>query len=83
MCFFFENQSPFLWFFAYIKRLTLHNVIILIKSVLNKDQDHCCYNVFLGKYSYQLAKKNDKENSDSILMLRFGETKVARGKFML
>ena len=38
--------------------LTLHNVIILIKSVLNnKDQNHYYYNIFLEKCLYQLAKK--------------------------
>ena len=37
-------------------RLTLH-VIILIKPVLNKDKYHYCYNIFLEKCSYQLAKK--------------------------
>ena len=37
--------------------LTLHNVIILIKSVLNKDQNHYYYKIFLQKCSYQLAKK--------------------------
>ena len=34
------------------KTLTLHNVIILIKSALNKDQ-----NKFLEKCSYELSKK--------------------------
>ena len=34
--------------------LTLHNVIILITSVLNKDQNHYYCNIFLEKYSYQL-----------------------------
>ena len=29
------------------KRLTLHSVIILIKSVLNKDKSHCYYKIFL------------------------------------
>ena len=29
--------------------LTLHNVIILIKSVFNKDQNHYYYNIFLEK----------------------------------
>ena len=29
------------------KTLTWHSVIILIKSVLNKDQNHCYYNIFL------------------------------------
>ena len=31
------------------KTLTLHNVIILIKSVFNKDQNHYYYNTFLEK----------------------------------
>ena len=38
------------------KTSTLHNVIIH-KSVLNKDQNHYCYNIFLEKCFYQLAKK--------------------------
>ena len=29
------------------KRLTLHNVIIFIKSVLNKDKNHYYYNIVL------------------------------------
>ena len=33
------------------KILTLHNVIILIKSVLNKNQNHHYYNIFLEKCS--------------------------------
>ena len=52
-----ENQSWFLWFFAYEKILSFHNVIILIKSVLNKDQNHYYYKIFLQKGSCQLAKK--------------------------
>ena len=39
------------------KTMTLHNVIILIKSVLNNDQIHYCFNIFLEKCSYQLARK--------------------------
>ena len=35
------------------KILTLHNVIILIKSVFDKDQNHYCYNIFLQKCSYK------------------------------
>ena len=42
------------------KTLTLHNVIILIKSVFNKDKNNYYYNVFLKKCSYQLPKNNDK-----------------------
>ena len=38
------------------KTLTLHNVIILIKSVLSKNKNHYYYKIFLEQYSYQLAK---------------------------
>ena len=34
------------------KILTLHNVIILIKSVLNKDKNHYYYKIFLEKCLY-------------------------------
>ena len=37
------------------KRLTLHNVIIFIKSVLNKDYYY--YKIFLEKCPYQIAKQ--------------------------
>ena len=37
--------------------MTLHNVVILIKSFINKDKNHFCDNIFLEKCSYQLAKK--------------------------
>ena len=39
------------------KILTLQNIIILIKSILNKDKNHYYYKIFLEKCSYQLAKK--------------------------
>ena len=39
------------------KRLILKVVIILIKSVLNKDKNHYYYKIFLEKCSNQLAKK--------------------------
>ena len=39
------------------KLLTWHNVIMHIKSVLNKDKNHYFYKIFLEKCSYQLAKK--------------------------
>ena len=38
-------------------RLTFHNVIINIKSFLNKGKNHYYYKIFLEKYSYQLVKK--------------------------
>ena len=50
-------KSWFFWFFAYWKILTLLNVIIPIKSVLNKDKNHYYYKIFLEKYWYQLARK--------------------------
>ena len=37
--------------------MTLHNVIIHIKSVVNKDKNHHYYKTFLKKYSYQKDKK--------------------------
>ena len=46
--------------FPKVKTLRLHNVIIHIKSVLNKDQNHYFYNTFLEECSYQLAKKITK-----------------------
>ena len=39
------------------KILTLHNVITLLKTVLNTDKNHCHYKIFLEKCLYQLAKK--------------------------
>ena len=44
------------------KRLPLHNVIIVIKSVLNKEKkkNRNTVRIFLEKCSYQLAKNNHK-----------------------
>ena len=39
------------------KIISLHNVIILIKSVFNKNQSHYYYHIFLEKCSYQIPKK--------------------------
>ena len=39
------------------KTVTLHNVIILIKSVVNKNQNNYFYYIFLEKCFYELAKK--------------------------
>ena len=39
------------------KRWTLHNFIIHIKSVVNKDKNHYYYKICLEKCSYQSAKK--------------------------
>ena len=35
------------------KTLTFHNVIILIKSVFNKEINNCYHNIFLEKCSYK------------------------------
>ena len=61
------------------KPLALNNVIILIKSVLNKDQNHYYYNIFLEKFSYKLIFFFFF--FDSILLLRFGKGKAAKKKF--
>ena len=39
------------------KTLTLYNIIILIKSFLNKDQNQYCYNIFWEEFFHQLGKK--------------------------
>ena len=38
------------------KTITFHNVIILVKSVFNKDKINCYYNIFLEKASNELPK---------------------------
>ena len=46
--------------------MTFHNVIILLKSAFNKNQNYHYYNTFLEQFPYQLAKKLLQENfSDS------------------
>ena len=35
------------------KTLTFHNVIVLIKSVVNKKKNEYCYNIFLEKDPYK------------------------------
>ena len=44
-------------FLSLEKLISFHDVIILIKSVLDKDQNHHYYNIFLEKSLYQSAKK--------------------------
>ena len=39
--------------------LPLHNVVILIQLVLNKDKN--CYKIFLEQCLYQLAKKQSQK----------------------
>ena len=37
--------------------MTFHNVMMLIKSVFNKNKNNHYYNIFLEKASYELPKK--------------------------
>ena len=59
------------------KRLTLHNIIIHIKSVLNKDKNDYYCKIFLEKCSYQLAKRPIKTwdvNVDNIVISKLVRT---------
>ena len=47
--------------FSLEKTLTLHNVMILVKSVFNKDKNNYYYNMYLEKNSHQLPKKNNNK----------------------
>ena len=48
-------------YFPLEKTLTIHNVIILIPSIFNKDKNNYYYNIFLEKCSYQLPRDNDNK----------------------
>ena len=39
------------------KTMTFHNVIILIRSVFNKNKNSYYFSIFLEKASYELPKK--------------------------
>ena len=56
-CYFVEIKVDYYDSLPTEKRLTLHNVIILIKSFLNKDKYLYFCKAFLEKCSNQLAKK--------------------------
>ena len=43
------------------KTLTLHNVIIPMKSVFSENQNYCYYDIFSKKCSYQLPENNDNK----------------------
>ena len=43
------------------KTLILHDLMILIKSVLDKNQNHYYYNILSDKCSNQLSKNNDNK----------------------
>ena len=60
------------------KTVALHNVIIHIKSVLNKGNNHYYDKIFSEKCSYQLAKHNQNFFFDSIITARFGQKEIAK-----
>ena len=39
----------------------LHNVVILIQLVPNKDKNRGCFKIFSEQYLYQLAKKQSQK----------------------
>ena len=55
--YFAEMKVDFCYSLPMEKILTLLNVIMHIKSVLNKDKNQYNYKIFLEKCSYQLGKK--------------------------
>ena len=62
------------------KILTLHDAVILIKSVLNNDKNHHYYKIFLEKFHYQLAKKQSQICVHRIIMVRFRDREIAKKK---
>ena len=65
--------------------LTLLSVVMIIKSVFNKNKNYYYYNLFLAKCPFQLVKLLQKriaaKSFDSITMLRIGKTKVSKEEF--
>ena len=61
--------------------LNLHNVVILIQSVINKIKINT--NIIYSDKIVSIIqlKKNDKTFFDSIIMLRFDKTKVAKEEY--
>ena len=47
------------------KTLTMHNVVILIKSVFLKKRNQCYYKTFSENFSYKLIKNNDNKKFSS------------------
>ena len=43
------------------KQITLHNIIILIKSVFNRNQNQYYFNISLEGFSFQSPKNNDNK----------------------
>ena len=62
----------------------LHNVIIFIESVLNKDKNCYYYKIFLENCSYQVAQKQSQIFFSNIIIVRFLERKreIAKKKVL-
>ena len=64
------------------KTITPRNIIILVKSVWNKDKNNYYYNIFLEKVFYELPKKisfcinNENNNNNNNNILQQLETKM-------
>ena len=65
-------------YFPVEKTLTLHNVIIHIKSFLIKDKNHYFNKMFLETFSKQLAKKLSQIFLSNIIMVRTGEKEIEK-----
>ena len=79
--FFLTITRKLLRFLPIEKRLTLDNVIIRIKSVLNKDKVTTAIIYFQKNARINYLKNNNKTFFCSIIMLRSGETKVTKERF--
>ena len=76
-----KSQVNILIYDILYKNLIMQNVIIDIKSVWNKDQNHYYDNVVIKKCSYQLPKNCDKKNMFlfKLEMLHYGRIGVSEG----
>ena len=61
--------------------LALHNALMKINAVLNKDKNLYYYKIFLEKWLYQWAKNDHKMFFYNIIMVKFEKTEIAKEKF--
>ena len=60
------------------KSMTLHKVIILIKSVLDKDQNHYFYNMFLEKVGISYLKITTMNKVSYKLQMLYYDTTASK-----
>ena len=63
------------------KTLTMHNVVILIKSVFLKKRNQCYYRTFSENFSYKLTKNNDNKKFSSYDNIWFNKIKITKEEF--